>query len=349
MKTTFPTFLKLILIYTTLFAKGEAFDTATTHSTPSSILHQLCSDSEEKTVISGLSFNVWGLPIWMPGQDQDSRFQKLADSLSVRDFDIICLQEVFNKRVRNELKQKVLPLYFHASDYDCNQNILSNIIQKDCHGGLMTLSKFPILQERFYKFKTSKKTSIIERLGGKGFLFTTVLWQGRPINIINTHLYAGNDDHAIKCRMDQIKQMQEILNSIDFYQLYPTLLFGDLNIIHPDVCTEADRSRAENYDFLTKEMNFMDNGAYLDNNSYTINPDINVYNSKKEVRQKLDYIMVHNPSISDHALVLYEGKIDFSGRSALSDHLGWKTTISFKKKKMDESTFYQRINNGLLN
>lgn len=284
--------------------------------------------------ISALSYNVWGLPIRLPGHDQTTRFQKLADSLSSRNFNIICLQEVFHKNIRKELSNKLLPDYFHASDYECNQNIVGKWIQKDCYGGLMTLSKFPILQENFYRFKNLEKASIIERIGGKGFLFTTILWNGEPVNIINTHLYAGGGHQAVACRKNQILQMEEILQSIESYQRYPTLLFGDLNVIHSTVATSIP---PEVYRYITTEMSFCDNKEVLDENSYTINPTLNSYTSPNEQKQKLDYIMIHNPEFSSTSIRIEEEGYDFYGCSALSDHLGWKAQLIYQGIRQNDN------------
>lgn len=330
MKNLFDTILKLIFISTTFISTDVPPDNnLDKHPIRkfSTAWYEVINDENQS--ISALSYNVWALPIWMPGHDQSARFSKIADSIASRDFEIVCLQEVFNRRVRKELLSKLTTNYFIGSNYQCNQPIIGRLVQKDCYGGLMTLSKYPIMEESFYKFSIADNTSFIERIGSKGFLFTTVLWNGQPINIINTHLYAGESRKAESNRMRQMHEMKQIIENLDAFKLYPTLLFGDLNVAQPEIesIISCDQD-IQAYNFITQKMNFVDTPQALDANSYTINSQVNIYCSPKFPKQKLDYIMVHIPKTSNEKIWLSEQGTDFHGKSALSDHLGWKANIN---------------------
>jgi len=333
MQTALTQLLKVILVFTTLFVHGVSFDSPPA-PTPMITLPQLvvAHTETENRPIKVLSYNVWGLPISLPGHDQSVRFRKLSDSLAYRNFDIVCLQEVFHRRVRKKLKEGLLNQYFHASDYDCNQNILGPIIQKDCQGGLMTLSKYPIISEQFFPFTESQNASVIEKIGAKGFLFTTIIRNGKPINIINTHLYSGSTQFAARERMHQVKEMQQLLNGMESYQKHPTFLCGDLNITHPDVVDLYPQfDNAAVYHYITDQLRFEDHSLPLDQRSYTINPEMNPYKPVDEPKQKLDYIMVHVPDHCGTKVCLDKQGIDFYGQSALSDHLGWKASIRIEE------------------
>ena len=321
--------LKLIFIYISLFATGKTASNLSNVSPRPNVLHFVNDNVQDAdNHIDAITYNVWGLPIWMPGHHQSYRFKRIADSLLIREFEIICLQEVFNKKVRNHLIKVLVPHFFTATDYSCNKPIIGTILQKDCHGGLMTLSKYPIIKEEFYAFSKTKKTSFIEKIGAKGFLLTTVLRNGQPINIINTHLYAGSSAQAASHRMNQILEMQGILKRLDVYHSYPTLLFGDLNITHPDLLDKNGVFNcAHAYEYITEEMNFIDTQTKLTDDSYTINSRINSFSAKDNTKQKLDYIMVRLPEAIEQKIWLEDQKIDFYGGSALSDHMAWRAKI----------------------
>lgn len=326
--------LKLILIYITFFATYSTTPLLKQDSLKHKMTKKLCKTAyDEDFNISAISYNVWALPIKLPGHNQNYRFSRIGDSLLTRDFEIICLQEVFNPKVRANLLKKLSDHYFTFSDYSCNQPILGNLIQRDCHGGLMTLSKYPIIQEKFYAFNTSENSSLIEKIGHKGFMLSTILWNNQLINIVNTHLYAGNSSKASNHRMKQIMEIEYILNQNEYFRKYPTVLFGDLNTQYPFNNSNNLQFENKEYHYLTHQMGFKD--SYLQQNElhYTINPSLNSFGSKNNNKQKLDYIMIHVPEKWAYHLTLLEPQIDFYGPSSLSDHMGWKANIKFNSKK----------------
>lgn len=326
------TILKLILAYISLFIPNSVIENELKSHPKIEFSQLMCeSVSDIDNNISAITYNVWGLPIWIPGQDQSERFNRISDSIASRDFELICLQEVFNKKVRKALLNKLSLRYFRGSDYECNEPIIGKLIQRDCNGGLMTLSKYPIINETFYKFSTTQNTSLIERIGNKGFLFTTILRNGELINIINTHLYSGSSQISANNRMNQILEMQQILSKQEEYYKYPTLLFGDLNITHPFlVDSNGVFNSTHAYDYLTTEMNFVDTALELDENSYTINTNVNVFCPSKTPKQKLDYIMIHMPPNYENSIWLSDQSTEFQGKSAMSDHMGWKAIINIQ-------------------
>lgn len=331
MEKTTNFLLRVLLAYLALFVSNEKIKVKESHRanfTFAEIVSKSTIDQNKR--IKAISYNVWGLPVWLPGQNQSQRFRQISDSIQSRDFEVICLQEVFNTKLREQLIDKLLPNYFTASDYKCNQKVIGKLIQKDCNGGLMTLSKYPIINEQFYKYSYVKDCSLIEKIGGKGFLFTTILWNGQPINIINTHLYAGENDNADISRLYQLKEMHNILQDLESYQKYPSLLFGDLNISQPSFENNSDISlNRKNYNYLIDVMGFHDSVKDFNEENCTINPELNNYISSSQSKKKLDYIMFHVPKSLQNCIWLSNEKLDFIGRSALSDHLAWTADINF--------------------
>lgn len=265
--------------------------------------------------INVMSYNTWGLPIELAGHDHDRRFSKMADSILDKKCDIICLQETFNPRLRSTLSKIIRADYYIHQDYTCHQEIIP-FVKKDCYGGLMTYSKFPILKERFYKYPIQKDCSLIEKIGGKGFLFTVIDNGGQKMNIVNTHLYAGNDDLSEKMRFEQIKFMHQQLLLLSEYHLFPTILVGDFNMQHPDL------AYSKVYDYIVHKMKFYDSKTKLSISDFTIDATCNPYVDKKEASSKLDYVFYNITSKIKPQIVQQCRMMD--SKNPLSDHFAWK-------------------------
>lgn len=273
---------------------------------------------EERTFEGNLdlvSYNAWALPIELKGHDHDSRFNMIGDSLLSRANDIICLQEAFHPVFRQKLMEDLKRKYYTFSDYRCNETIVP-FIKKDCYGGLMTFSVYPIVHESFYKYPIHNDMSIIEKIGSKGFLWSIVKFGNRYINIINTHLYAGDKPHAEKMRQIQLTYMQKIIAAEPKFEQCPTILMGDFNVHHPDVEVSAA------YKYIMDEMEFTDSKPCLNNTDFTFDPPTNHYTSNDNKATKLDYIFYKFPK--DKGPVIISQSRIFDSKQPLSDHYGWK-------------------------
>jgi len=105
--------------------------------------------NETGEFIKLISFNAWALPIWLPGHDHSMRYREIPQKLVDTTADILCIQEAFAESFRRELLATTSDCYNTFSDFRCNRSILG-LINMDCYGGLMTLSKFPIIDEEFF-------------------------------------------------------------------------------------------------------------------------------------------------------------------------------------------------------
>ena len=266
--------------------------------------------------ISILTYNVWALPISLYKHDHFYRFPKIPHAVKNIDADIVCLQETFHPKLRTNLINVLGDKYETESDYWCNQVIIPFII-KDCQGGLMTLSKYPILSEQFYQFPRDEKYSLIEYVGAKGFLITKINVNGSIIYVINTHLYAGNNKHAEMQRGVQIDYINHIINKEMNIESYPIFLVGDINIHHPDV------SHSPTYSKITNDMGFNDTKINVNENDYTSDCKYNSYVQKEEPRSKLDYIFYKS---NNQSQVIKSNRC-LDQKPLLSDHLGWLSYI----------------------
>jgi len=236
-----------------------------------------------------LTLNTWGLPIWYPKSNKGDRYHDIYKALQSSDFNVICLQEVFDKKLREEL-QPLTNEFKTLSTFDCKRNI-GFLFSMDCQGGLMTLSKFPIIRENFHQFPLLDGMKVEELIGEKGFLITEIQSPHGTVRVINTHLYSGQTPKDEQIRLAQIKHMELILTQ--FYQeQLPTFLVGDLNIVHPDVAVQdTSFTPSKVYEYLSSNLGFEDTMYEISASDYTYNNQVNPYAYEKAKRQKLDYIM----------------------------------------------------------
>jgi endonuclease/exonuclease/phosphatase family metal-dependent hydrolase len=186
--------------------------------------------------LSVMTINTWGLPIWYPKSNKSERYNDIKEFINTIDYDIISLQEVFDRKLITKLLEEKPSKYHLESDYNCKRSSTMGI-SMDCYGGLMTLSKHPILEEYFYQFPILEDYKLDEKIGRKGFLVSTILTPKCTLTVINTHLYSGSNANDEKHRLEQVSYMYKIINQNPKFNNNPMLLLGDLNIQHP--CTLA--------------------------------------------------------------------------------------------------------------
>lgn len=280
-----------------------------------------------------LTLNTWGLPIWYPNSNKKDRYHDIYESLKVGDYNVICLQEVFDRKLRNELKP-LLNSYHSMSEFSCKRNI-GFMFSMDCQGGLMTLSKFEIAHEAFYHYPIVDGMKVEEVIGEKGFLVTEIKAPLGLIRVINTHLYSGQKDKDEVIRMSQIKHMKFILDQ-NYDDGIPTFLSGDLNIVHPDVAkNDSEFKPSKVYDFIRDEMEFNDLEETIGDDDFTYNNELNMYAYEKSRRQKLDYIMA-SKEVEIKKIIPIKSQVVFDGMNSLSDHSGYNARFSslFEMKEL---------------
>ena len=275
-------------------------------------------DKLSSGLIQILSYNTWGLPIELNGHDHKRRFNIMPASILQTKSDIIALQETFNPALRDLLLSVLPGQYYTYSDYRCERNIIP-FVHIDCYGGLMTLSLFPITKEEFFLFPSCKSSSLIEKIGAKGFLVSQIQHGDQNLLVINTHLYAGNDKKSEQIRMNQMKYLHEVMSNTNMYNNDKVILVGDFNIQHPDIrCSEV-------YDYIVNKMGFSDSKPNIDHRDYTMDAATNKYVHSKEPCTKLDYIFTKSNVIKPIQIISQSRTM--SSNQTLSDHYAWKACL----------------------
>lgn len=294
---------------------------------------KLANDGEEN--LSVLTLNTWGLPIWYGKSTSKNRYQKLTAGVISVNADIVCMQETFHPKIRKQIQTLTELGYNTNTDFECNR-FAQKILKMDCFGGLITMSKYPIIKENFYPYEITDEYSIIEVAGRKGFLFTTINVNGEYLNVINTHLYSGGSYHSEKQRLKQIKYVDSLIKTFEEYKYYPTLFAGDFNFQHPSTEEKNDTSIVYKHIFRKKE--WKEGDTHIEDHEYTYDKKYNCFASKKEKRQKLDYIFWNELCCN---LMPEKGEVLFKNDNCVSDHNGYKFTFKINEAaKLLENKFY---------
>jgi len=154
-----------------------------------------------------LSLNAWMLPSF--SKLMAERLARLPTALKAQTPDVICLQEIWTPSARAQIVEALAP-DFHASSA--------------VRGGLVTLSRSPIVEQEFLPFPVTKGLTLQELIAGKGILLTVLEVPGGRLRVANTHLaWDPKPDGARTLQLAFLRKTLAPLTDL------PLLLAGDLN------------------------------------------------------------------------------------------------------------------------
>nr|XP_040020473.1 sphingomyelin phosphodiesterase 5 [Gasterosteus aculeatus aculeatus]XP_040020474.1 sphingomyelin phosphodiesterase 5 [Gasterosteus aculeatus aculeatus] len=182
-----------------------------------------------------------------------------VSSLFPANVDILCLEEVFDKRAAQKLTQALRPVYGHilydVGVYACQPPCRCSSF-KFFNSGLLLASRFPVLDAQYQCFPNSRGE---DALAAKGLLSVKVLIgqnqkQKKVVGYFNcTHLHAPEGDGEIRC-----EQLNLVTTWIGDFQAATKLpdedvafdvLCGDFNFDNcsPDDTLEQNHHLFEEY------------------------------------------------------------------------------------------------------
>ena len=171
------------------------------------------------------TFNVWGIPETF-GDDVSSRMRGLASRLPDLDLDILLIQEAWTDEVRDTLHEAA-----RVSGFEVAEGASSN-------GGLMVLSRLPILESRFEGFwfrGDPERLAQGEFLAGKGFQTLRIAGADGVLSVFNTHLHAryrrSRPQLNSAVRTAQLLQIVGAMHDLD----ETVVVGGDFNFAREDV------------------------------------------------------------------------------------------------------------------
>jgi len=282
------------------------------------------SASASATSVRVVSYNVWALPVWLPGSRSQSRLPFVPAAVAELGADVIVLQEAFDLDFRAFVVE-ALGAWQTGPRALCQEPML-RWSRKDCTGGLLTLSLFPVEEEVFRAHPLSADPKLDEKIGQKGVMLTTVQSPMGPLDVVNVHLYAGRTEADEAERMTQVRALRDLLVEAGSFAR-PVLLAGDLNVVHPQLRGTGARSTV--YDFFIDSLGFTDTRSQVGPSDFTYDAEHNRYAGLSynawEGRQVFDYVLVRVPD-GFAARVVSQGRV-LDGEEPLSDHYGFYVEV----------------------
>ncbi|XP_053289037.1 sphingomyelin phosphodiesterase 5 [Pleuronectes platessa] len=170
-----------------------------------------------------------------------------VSSLFPANVDILCLEEVFDKRAAKKLTQALSPMFGHilydVGVYACQPPCLCSSF-KFFNSGLFLASRFPVLEAQYHCFPNSRGE---DALAAKGLLSTKLLIgqnknQKKVVGYMNcTHLHAPEGEGEIRC--EQLNMVTKWIGDFQAANRDPDeevvfdVLCGDFNF---DNCSPDD-------------------------------------------------------------------------------------------------------------
>lgn len=170
-----------------------------------------------------LTWNVFMLPTPIKYSKQKMRRENILKELSARQeqYDVMVFQEAFIERFRKQLKESLKSTHPYA--YSMGKGGKIRVFGP----GLLIVSKYPIeIQDKVYY----KKCSGADCFAAKGaFLAEVALPENKHVQIIVTHMQAGQKPKKIQIRTTQVEQLRAFMEKNKRPNV-PQILAGDLNI-----------------------------------------------------------------------------------------------------------------------
>lgn len=234
-----------------------------------------------------VTFNIWDAPLGVSVKRKE-RISRLGEYLKEHDPDVICLQEAFDTKHRDQIHTALGKETYYTSDKDDFMRKVLLFSHMDMTGGLVTFSKYPIKRAEFTPYKNPILSSIQERIGRKGFLETEIETPNGPLLVISTHLYSLRSSHADGIRIYQLKQIFK--KTKEKREAKTTVLAGDLN--------EDAFKQPKRFKKTLETENFIDSTALT---KKEIEPSYRPENPLTQTRfnngphpMRLDYILISN-------------------------------------------------------
>ena len=173
------------------------------------------AQAKSKGTLKVLTLNTWGLPMPL-GQKINERMSRIASAIT--DYDVVFLQETFDNKFKELPGISQFP-YIHFPDHGHVGHLRS---------GLMTLSKYPIVEK---KLKSFNHCLYPDCMAHKGILFTRIAHpQLGYVDLYNTHYQSRQGKAAKEVRSHADNALMQTM-VLENHQYYPTILAGDFNFV----------------------------------------------------------------------------------------------------------------------
>jgi len=264
------------------------------------VLLSLATPAEPRPSVRVVSYNTWLFP--HVSEDFAGRRDRMGPALAALEPDVLCLQEVWDRGAALTLRGHLRGRLPHA---------------RVSGGGLMVLSRWPIVDAAFEPHPVHARLSLAERLAKKGALHVLIDTPFGPLHVVDTHLAherdGARDGHAL-----QVAALIERLGSRAAPGTPPMIVCGDLNF-------RAVRDGAPSRDFAAlRALGFEDaagTGPDADGRWHRRRPTRVGRPRTPEHRRENDpdYVLVRGGAGVELAVRSFRLALD-SAEEALSDH-----------------------------
>jgi len=220
-------------------------------------LHPLAgvSNMTPRKQINLLAYNIFMRPPFIKNNESDHKDERLDEFIKLLpEFDIICLEEMFsflNKRKHKVIREAYKAGFHHYADATSPSFFTSFLVD----GGLLVLSRFPILASQFKPYDYG---IFSDSLSQKGVLYVKIQVKDEILHLFQTHTQASyfgeNQRYPILTRGDQLNAirtfMDECLSKNGWKENDVTLIVGDLNIDSRNPLIETEK--VKKYGMLKK-------------------------------------------------------------------------------------------------
>jgi len=192
-----------------------------------------------RTSVKVLTYNIFLRPPSPPNNESDWKEERMLDFIQLFDyFDVICLQEMFGSF--NSRKQTIIRMANKSGLFYYVESPSPPFFSKFiADGGLLILSRFPIMESNFRPFRYGV---LSDSLANKGILYAKIKIGKSYLKVFNTHLQASyfgcSEDHwniSVQTRVDQITELCSFVNEVLHYdnkkeEDTKILVMGDFNV-----------------------------------------------------------------------------------------------------------------------
>ncbi|BAJ26720.1 MULTISPECIES: sphingomyelin phosphodiesterase [Kitasatospora] len=185
-----------------------------------------------------LSYNTFLMSTSLyPNWGQAQRAQAIAGADFFQGHDVVVLQEAFDNAASDALAAKASAAYPYrtpvvgrsTSGWDATSGGYSGATPED--GGVLLLSRWPILRKEQYVFKDACGS---DRWSNKGFAYAEIDVNGQLTHVVGTHLQSTDpgcaSGQAADVRARQLRAVRAFLDAKRIPAGEPVVLAGDLNI-----------------------------------------------------------------------------------------------------------------------
>lgn len=260
----------------------------------------VCRAAAELEQVTLMSYNVMLLPsILVFERDQLTRAQLLANARFLRQSDILCLQEVFQRRPSEILLDALSDTYPYSTpilgddaDKDewhetWNDQIGSHAL-KFVSGGVTILSQWPIVYAGQYFYQHACSAHMFVRTG---FVYAKIVYGDRrqPIHVFGTHLqpndyrgcYLSGED---KIREQQMSELSQFIHSRNIPRDELLFILGDMNI---------NRFHGRQYQNMLRILNVHEQQLHPSSIHCSWDSALNAMTNSRHGDQLLDYVFLH--------------------------------------------------------